>query len=159
MNLVVQKNLGAIVDLVRAGAASTLTAGGAGNNVGVTGVTIDRYAYLAQPYGSLPMNAAIGIAFSATLSAGKALTVSATVNTSSDGVNWSPLQTFPAVTAASSSAGGVVTGVQEFMVSLTSAARWVQFVWTPALTATATDSASIFPQCALGGFDRYPAPN
>ena len=165
MNIVVQRNIGALIELVRAGAASTLTAGGAGNNVAVVGSTIDRQnisgsGFAGQPYGgSMPMSALFGMAFTATLAAGKALTGALTVNHSPDGATWTPLQTITAAQAALSAAGGTVVGQLNFQVSLTSAQRYLQFVWTPNLTATSIDTASIFPLLAFGGFDRLPSPN
>lgn len=161
MELVLTRNVGALVDLVRAGAASTLTAGGAGNNTAVVGATIDRQN-LGGSYsaGSMPMSAVFGVAYTATLAAGKALQAGLTVNSSPDGSTWTPVpgQTFPLANAAVSVAGGTVNGVAQFNVSLTSAQRYLQFVWTPNLTAASIDTASIFPMLAFGGFDRNPVP-
>jgi hypothetical protein len=165
MNLVVQRNIGAIIELARAGAASSLTAGGAGNNVAVTGATIDRQnvsgaGSAGQPYGgSMPLSALFGMAFTASLAAGKALTGALTVNHSPDGSTWTPLQTIAATQAALSAAGGTVNGQLNFQISLTSAQRYLQFVWTPNLTAASVDTASIFPMLAFGGFDHLPSPN
>ena len=158
MNIVVQKNIGAIVGLARAGAASTLTAGGAGDATAVPGVWIDRQA-IGQTYaaGSLPLSAAVGIAYSAVLAAGKALAMALQVDTSPDnGTTVNSLQTVASAQVAASAAGGTVNGVASFAVSLTSAQRYVRFTWTPDLSNTTTDTAAIFPMVAFGGFDRLP---
>ena len=161
-DLVLARNVGALIDLVRAGAASTATAGGAGDATAVTGVGIDRMGFGSGQFpqgGSLAFSALVGIAFTATLAAGKALNMALTVNHSPDNATWTPLQVFPSTQFAFSAAGGTVLGVANFQVSLTSAQRYVQFVWTPDLTAASIDTASIFPMVALGGWDRNPSPN
>jgi hypothetical protein len=162
MNIVVNKDIGAVVDLVRIGAASSVTAGGAGDNTAVVGVWIDRANFAAgQGYagGSPPMSALIEIAYTATLGAGKALAFALLVEDSADGVTPATLQTIPSAQAALSAGGGTVTGSFGWHVNLGSARRYVRFSWTPDLNNTATDTASIFPMCVLGGFDRLPSPN
>ena len=158
MNIVVQRNIGALLGFARAGAASTLTAGGAGDNVPVVGGWIDRQAIGANyAAGALPLSAAVGIAYSAVLAAGKGLNMSLLVETSPDnGVTITPLLPATPALVASSVAGGTVNGVANFAVSLTSAQRYVRFTWTPDLNNTTTDTASIFPMVAFGGFDRLP---
>lgn len=158
MNLVVQRNIGALVGFARAGAASTLTAGGAGDATPVVGGWIDREAIGANyAAGSLPLSAAVGIAYTATLAAGKALAMALQVDTSPDnGTTVTSLLTVASAQVAASPAGGTVNGVANFAVSLTSAQRYVRFTWTPDLSATSIDTASIFPMVAFGGFDRLP---
>ena len=157
MNIVNQKNIGALGALVRAGAASTATAGGAGDNTAVVGVAIDRES-LGVGYGggSMPMSALFGIAYTATLAAGKTLSFALLVEDSADGANWATYQSIASAQAAISAAGGTVTGVQNLQVFLGSARRCVRFTWTPDLNNTATDTASIFPMLFLGGFDHLP---
>jgi hypothetical protein len=160
MNIVVNKDIGAVVDLVRIGAGSTLTAGGAGDNTAVVGTWLDREALgFGYAGGSLPMTALVSIAFSAVLAAGKGLNMGLLVEDSADGVTPATYQTIPATSGALSAAGGTVNGQIGFHVFLGSARRYVRFTWTPDLTNTATDTAIIFPMCALGGFDRLPSPN
>jgi hypothetical protein len=160
MNIVVNKDIGAVVDLVRIGAASTLTAGGAGDATAVVGTWLDR-ENLGSGYsgGSIPMSALVSIAYTATLAAGKALAMALLVEDSADGVTPNTYQTITAQQAALSAAGGTVNGQIGFHVNLGSARRFVRFTWTPDLNNTTTDTASIFPMCALGGFDRLPSPN
>ena len=105
------------------------------------------------------MSALVSIAFTATLAAGKGLNMALLVEDSVDGVTPNTYQTISAVQAALSAAGGTVNGQIGFHVNLGSARRYVRFTWTPDLTNTATDTASIFPMCALAGFDRLPSPN
>jgi hypothetical protein len=160
MNIVVNKDIGAVVDLVRIGAGSSATAGGAGDNTLVIGTWLDR-ENLGSGYcgGSIPMSALVSIAYTATLAAGKGLNMTLLVEDSVDGVTPNTYQTIGPVTGPVSAAGGTVTGQIGFHVNLGSARRYVRFSWTPDLTNTATDTATIFPMCALGGFDRLPSPN
>ena len=160
MNIVVNKDIGAVVDLVRIGAASNATAGGAGDNTAVPGVWIDRFAYAgASAGGSLPMSALVEIAYTTTLAAGKTLSFGLLVEDSVDGSTPNAYQTVPLAQAAISVAGGTVLGSFGWHVSLTSARRFIRFTWTPDLNATSVDTASIFPMCVFGGFDRLPSPN
>jgi hypothetical protein len=161
MNIVVNKDIGAVVDLVRIGAASTATAGGAGDNTAVPGVWIDRFAYSgASAGGSLPMSALVEIAYTTTLAAGKTLSFALLVEDSPDGSTAiAPVQTIPSAQAAISVAGGTVLGSYGWHVNLGSARRYVRFTWAPDLNASGTDTASIFPMCVFGGFDRLPSPN
>jgi hypothetical protein len=157
MNMVTQKNIGALGVLVRAGAASTLAAGGAGDNAAVIGVGIDRETLgVGYGAGSVPYSALFGVAYTATLAAGKTLSNALLIEDSADGTNWATYQTIASAQAAISAAGGTVTGVQNFQVFLGSARRWVRFTWTPDLNASGTDTASIFPMLFLGGFDHLP---
>jgi hypothetical protein len=160
MNIVVNKDIGAVVDLVRIGAASSVTAGGAGDNTAVVGTWLDR-ENLGSGYsgGSIPMSALVSIAYSAVLAAGQNLTMALLVEDSVDGVTPNAYQTIAAVQAAISAAGGTVNGQIGFHVNLGSARRFVRFSWTPNLSAASIDTASVFPMCALGGFDRLPSPN
>ena len=83
MNIVVNKDIGAVVDLVRIGAASTATAGGAGDNTAVVGTWFDREGLgLGYAGGSIPMSALVSIAFTATLAAGKGLNMALLVEDS-----------------------------------------------------------------------------
>ena len=171
MNIVVNKDIGAVVDLVRIGAASSVTAGGAGDNTLVVGSWIDRNGFGAGPValpgnaagnyagGSPAMSALVSIAYSAVLAAGQSLRMALLVEDSVDGVTPNTYQTIAAVQAAISAAGGTVNGQIGFHVFLGSARRYVRFSWTPDLSAASIDTASIFPMCALGGFDRLPSPN
>ena len=57
MNMVTQKNIGALGVLVRAGASSTATAGGTGDATPVVGVAIDRETLgVGYGAGSMPMS-------------------------------------------------------------------------------------------------------
>jgi hypothetical protein len=157
MNIVVQKNIGAVVAFARAGAASTATAGGTGDATAVVGGWIDREAIGANyAGGSLPLSAAFGLAYTATLAAGKSLSAALLVEDSADGSTPNTYLSVPAAVIASSAAGGTVTGVGNFSVQLGSARRYVRFTWTPDLNATSVDTASLFPMLVFGGFDRLP---
>lgn len=157
MNMVTQKNIGALGVLVRAGASSTATAGGTGDAIPVVGVAIDRETLgVGYGAGSMPMSALFGIAYTATLAAGKTLSNALLIEDSADGSNWNTYQSIASAQAAISAAGGTVTGVQNFQVFLGSARRWIRFTWTPDLSNTGTDTAALFPMLFLGGFDHLP---
>lgn len=161
MNIVNQKNIGALGTLVRAGAGSSATAGGAGDNTAVVGASIDRQSFGVGVYGggSMPMSALFGVSYSATLGAGKALAFALLVEDSADGVSWGTYQSIASAQAAISAAGGAVTGTFSWQIFLGSARRFIRFTWTPDLNNTATDTATIYPQLFVGGSDHLPAPN
>ena len=152
-----------IVDLTAAAPASALvnvTAGGAGNNVAVNGLTIDRYNY------GVATTVAFDLVFQATMAANDTLSITAAkVEDSADGVNWATFQpmpgptvTAPGVVATGAAGGGTSQGVVRFGVGLRMARRYVRFDFTPVLSAANTDTAAILAHATFAGFDRLPNP-
>ena len=155
-DLVMQHDVGAYGSLRVLAGIAALVAGGAGNNAAVTGVTFDRAGF---GNGSVANAAEIGLIYTADLSAGHTLSASYTVNTSDDGVTWTPcVPNATAVLATAAAAGGTVNGQLNFPVDFTGAGRFIQLVYTPTLSATETDTASVGAVGFFAGFDRLPAP-
>ena len=167
-DMVLQKNLGALIDAKALSAALSWTAGGSADNAAFTGLTIDREGFST---GSLPRSADIDVAFSATLAAGKTLSLAMTLNSSPDGSNWTAYATQAAAVVATGPTGGAtVEGVARMVVAsadnpsntpgvnLGSAQRYLQLVVTPPLSATGTDTAPMIGVGVVGGFDQLAAP-
>lgn len=145
----------AVMALAKIAAAFTaLTAGGTGDNTAVTGITVDRV-----PGGVPFFSARILIAYSAVLAATKTLTLkSVKVEHSDDGSTWADYLTFtdPGVVATGQSGGSTEKGVLELAVDLTSAKKYVRVDYTPDLSASGTDTATVVTILDLAGADRLP---
>lgn len=155
-DIVTQRNIGAMGDLLRLSDQAAITAAGSGDATTVTGQTIDREGFAG---GSLPNSAEIAVLFSATLASGKTLSVTFDVQDSPDGTNFSDYATSAALVAATGpSGGGTVRGQLEYQVNLTSARRYVRLLFVPDCSATGTDTATVIAAGFFGGFDRLAAP-
>jgi hypothetical protein len=137
---------------------AAITAGGAGNGTAVTGITIDRAAI------GMPQSAIFVVLYEATLAANKTLSLSGIkVEHSPDGTNWSnytppyPNSTYtqPGVIATGS---GTVRGTSGQEVYLGSAMRYVRFDYTPTLSNTSTDTATLMVHAHYSGFSHLPPP-
>jgi len=156
-DVLIQHNIGAVVDVVRASAAAAATAAGAGDATTTTGVTIDR-AGLSN--GSLPNSALFSTVYDATLASGKTLSIGYAVQDSADGSTWADYQTGAGVVVGTGpSGGGAVAGQLNVQVDLGSARRYVRFNSYPDLNAAGTDTAVTRSVAVLAGFDRLAAPN
>jgi hypothetical protein len=91
-----------------ASAHTSATAGGSGNNVAVTGLTIDRQAY------GMPLNGVFDIIWETVLGATNTLTLKGfKVEDSADGSSWATYATLsdPGVVATGPTGGGTVRGI------------------------------------------------
>ena len=157
-DLVLQHDIVDLTGAAPASAVATATAGGAGNNVSVVGLTIDRSQF------GVAQTVAFDVLFQAVLGAGNTLSISAVkVEDSADGATWATLQpsgtptvTPPGVVATGPAGGGTIQGVSRFGVGLRMARRYVRFDFTPVLSAANTDTATSFVHATLAGFDRLP---
>lgn len=140
------RDLAAILTPVYSGATVSATAGGTGDATAAPGDTIDLTA-LADRFESV----AFAIKATATLAANKALTVTAKIETSADGTNWTDLTTSATVITLSSVGGGTVTGAAVLGCSLEYASKDVRVNVTPDLTATGTDTAVVTHVALFGG--------
>lgn len=159
MNITTIRNIGALLRTVIASAPAAITAGGAGDNVAVTGLKIDR---LDPNNGALAHSAQLSILFAATLAQAATLSLGTLkVEDSADGVNWNATAfatfTDPGVVATGPNGGGAVDGQASVNVELSGAQRFVRFDWTPNLSAANTDVATLLGAAVLGGFDKLPA--
>lgn len=155
--IVVLHNIGALLKPAIASAFVSATAAGTGDNTAVTGATVDR---LNGSNGTMAGSAQFVVAWSAALAATKTLTLkSAKIEHSDDGSSWADYVTFtdPGVVATGPTGGGTVTGTTALNVDLNSAKRYVRLDFTPDLSATGTDTASLVAVAELGGFGHLPA--
>ena len=144
----IMKNIGAFIQLLRASANAALTAGGAGDNTEVVGVTIDRLAY-----GSA-LSAVICIPFKAVLAAAATLSIGWKLY-HSDAANMAGetvlTEAAAAVVATGGGGGTTEAGQVEADVSLDGAKRYIRLKFTPNLSAANTDTAECSSVIALGG--------
>ncbi len=173
--LVMAKDLANMVIAVNATAHVSATAGGAGNNVAVTGLTIDRNTL--QPYGAaaavanaMPVGAVFLVNYEAALGAGNTLSVNAVkIEHSADGSTWSTYVAQTAVVAninadwplagvvdTGATGGSTQRGVVAFGTNLQGAMRYVRFDFTPDLSAASTDTANIAVCAVLSGYGEVP---
>lgn len=156
-DIVTQRNIGALGDLLRLTDHGVSTAAGAGDATSITGITIDREGFSS---GSLPNSALVGVVYEATLGSGKTLSVGYAVQDSADGATWADYQTATyTVVATGVSGGGVAKGQFNVQVNLSSARRYVRFNYNPDLSATGTDTTYSDGVGFVAGFDRLAAPN
>jgi hypothetical protein len=126
----------------------SIVAAGTGDNVALTGATIDR-----RGYGS----ATFVIAYKTTLAASETLSFAAEYQISADGSNWDTAVSLQAATVARTGAVTAGHGVVEFDVNLEGLKRYIRFNFTPNLSASGTDTAVVYGTAILGGADALPA--
>lgn len=156
MNIVLQKDVAALGQLVRLSAPSAATAGGTGDATTVTGLTIDRFALGG---GSMAQDAAVGVIYEATLASGATIRFGYAIQDSADGSTWADYQTatYSAAVATGPNGGGAVGGVFDIgSVNLTSARRYVRLNYNPDLSAGGTDTAVARAVGFFAGYDRLP---
>ena len=170
--LLIGKDLADMTITVPASAHVSATAGGAGNNTVVTGTTIDRLTL--KPYGAAaavgnaaPVGAMFEIFYDTSLSSTYTLSLNAvTVEHSPDGSTWSVLyeqgQTGATAPPSNWPAAGVVAsatgqGVVTFGCNVQGADRYVRILFTPDLSNTATDTATLAAACTFSGYGEVPA--
>ncbi len=157
MNTVVlQHNVGSLIDLKRASDHSTATAGGTGASTTVTGLSIDRQGF---SNGALPLSALFGVIYETTLQSGATLSLGTDIQSSPDNSDWTDFQTATyAVVATGPSGGGAVKGSFNVAVDLGNAQRYVRFNYNPAFSSTGTDTFYGDAVGAMAGFPHLPSP-
>lgn len=134
------------------GAPSLITAGGALDNVKVTGQAVDRKSGSAISY-----SAFIQTAYLAALSDTKSLTLAHEYQDSADNSTWNTAVVIEAATTKATSDGGTnERGVDVHKLSLLALDRYVRVNVTPDLTATGTDTCLFFTVITLGGWSQVP---
>ena len=132
---------------------TSATAGGSGDNTAANGKSIDVTGFEAGRVESV----AFLIGATATLAATKTLTVTAKIQTSDDGSTWTDAKAAATVLALTGATGGSTeTGVGKIGVSLEYCGKYVRVVATPDLSASGTDTASIFGTAIFGGAYKKP---
>ncbi|PWC89833.1 hypothetical protein TSH100_04130 [Azospirillum sp. TSH100] len=147
---ILQTDIGSVITARLASAITAIVAGGGGDNAPINGLVIDRQAL------GMPSSALVTLGFTATLGAGKTLSIPVfKVQDSADGVTFADFSTIttPGV-VRTASGSGQVTG----KVCLTGARRHVRVVFQADLSAADTDTASLVAHWAFGGFATLPSP-
>lgn len=151
------KDFGAYMKPVRAGAEVDVTAGGSGDATEVNGAWIDTKGFESLE--------AI-LSYTATLAATETMTLAANIQDADTiaGANAADVSTqylsaLSATTVATGDSGGSTeTGIYSVGVDLTMLRRFVRIQWTPNLSASGTDTAKIGSLYVLGGA-KYPPAN
>lgn len=155
------------------GAAYVLaTAGGAGDNTAVTGTTLNRNSLysngLSTLTDTLPEYVIFNVAYEAILAAAATLTIkSVVIEHSSDGSAWSTFLTqastprpngWPAagVVDTGGVGGSTQRGVVKFGADLTGAKQYIRFLYTPDLSAGATDTAKLMVVAEFSSYRELP---
>lgn len=148
------RSIGDLITVRRAAANTAVTAGGAGDNTEVVGVTLDR-AILGHP-----QSCVVAIPYTATLAAGATLTLAWDID-EGNASNLADAEVLVAqaatVVATGPAGGGTVTGTFEANVPIMGAGRYLRLNFTPNLSAANTDTAALSAVIIFGGADRLPA--
>lgn len=143
-------NIGELLT-ARFAAVDSVTAGGTGDATEVSGAYIDR-----QGFSSLK----VVIPYSAVLAATKTLSIAANLQDATSlagaGVADYGSAMASAVVATGPTGGGTETGVVELDFDLAGANQFVRVQFTPDLSATGTDTASLAAVYILGGAQVQP---
>lgn len=143
-------NIGELLT-ARFAAIDSATAAGTGDATEVNGAYIDR-----QGFSSLK----VVIAYTTTLAATKTLSVAANLQdaTSNAGAGVADYgdAMASAVVATGPTGGGTVTGVIELDFDVSGADQYVRVQYTPDLSATSTDTATLSAVYVLGGAQVQP---
>lgn len=143
----IPKNIGATITTKYVG-GGTATAGGTGDATKVTGEAVDLLGF---------KSGVLAIAYTTTLAAGKKLSFAVEREGSADNSTFATAVEIQASTqAATSAAGGTVTGVVEIDLNFDPLKRYQKFNITPDLDATGTDTCAWRAIVICGGKDVNP---
>jgi hypothetical protein len=156
-DIVLQKNVGALVTVKNGSTSTSITAAGTGDATVKNGITIDRIG-ISGNAGSMPMSAVAAVLVDATLASGNTAKVAITVQEGPDGSNWSDYVTTASTTVLTGASGGAAqSGAISLNVDLSSCRRYVRLNHVPDLSAAGTDTALTRGVLVLAGQDRLPA--
>ena len=152
-DIVLQRNVGALVTVQRATAAIAATAGSTGDATAVTGVTIDRLAF------NMPMSLVATSVGEATLASGATLSVLTNIKHSADDSTYTSLTSEASTVVVTGKSGGsVASGFSHAVaVDLSSAKRYVKICPTPTHSATGTDTSVMRVVAVLAGESPLPS--
>jgi hypothetical protein len=173
--LIEGKDLGNITVPVPASAYVTATAGGAGDNTAVVGLTIDRATL--TPFGAgntltnvIPTGAVFEVFYECVLAAAATVSIkNVKVEDSADGTTWAtvldqtgvagpipPSWPVAGVIDTGGTGGSTQRGVVAFGTDIKRCRRYVRFDWTPDLSATSVDTGKFTVTAVLSGIDEVP---
>lgn len=151
--LVYSKNISALITERIASGFVSVTAGGSGDGTLVNGTSFDRTTL------NMPRSMVAAIAFTDTLTATKVLQLTKfTIQDSADGSTWADFVDSGAASGTPlvlNTATG--TGLTTLNADLTMARRYVRVAFTPDLTASSTDTATLVALAVFGGESPVPA--
>ena len=168
--LLLNSDLASITLTVPASAVVAATAGAAGNNVAVVGLTIDRETLLpngaaAPVLDSLPAGAMFDIWYECALGAGDTITLKAALlQDSTDGTTWATVYDQTGATGpvppdwpsagvvdTGRTGGSTQRGVLVFGTPISRCRRYVRFGFTPSLSAASVDTGTFTVFGVLSG--------
>jgi len=124
-----------------------IVAGSSTDNVEVTTAVVDRLGYGS---GSLI------ISFNATLASTETISFTVKEQESADNSTWDTAATIQSATVAATGTSGVKTGVVKLDLDYTSKKRYIKYLITADLSASATDTADWHAISIIGGADELP---
>ncbi len=147
------KDVKSVLHSVFALQSTSVTAGGTGDNTEVNGVAID----LAQIPGS-PNSVVFELPIRAVLGAANTGKVTANLQDSANGSDWTDITTPAEILSLTGQSGGSTeTGVARLGFDLTKARRYIRIQATPDLSAANTDTAVLGGGVAtFGGLHEVP---
>lgn len=153
MGMSLRKNIGAYLHAAYAAVATALTAAGTGDNTAVTGSVVDRFA------AGSPLSCSVLYAIAATIANTKTLSLAYKIQhgTKSDGSDMADYAAVASTVVMTGNAGGTEqTGIVKHDVDLTGALQYIRVVFTPDLSATGVDTATVSPVFVFGGMAELP---
>lgn len=155
-----QKNVGAWLTSAIASTIQDLTAGGAGDNTEIDGLSIDR---MVHGGGGPTLSAKFIVAFEAVLAAAATLSLVGNMQHADDNGSGAPGSwadtgdiLASAVVATGPGGGGTVRGTAELDVKLSGLKQWIRVQFTPNLSAANTDTAEVVAVAVFGGNNENP---
>jgi hypothetical protein len=134
------------------GAPVLILAGGTGDGVKITGVTLDRYNGNA-----MADSCVLQTGWLAALADTKTLSLAHELQESADGSTWDTAEAIQASTVVGTSSGGTnERGVSVHDINMRGRKRYIRFNVTPDLSATGTDTATFHTVATFGGYDTIP---
>lgn len=155
MNVAFQRNIGSFIRAAAGLGASSITAGGAGDNTAITGLTLDR-----NQFNELLLSGVLIVQITPTLADGESVAASCVFEDSADGTTWAVYEGGPpddvdAQTISESGAQCV-----QFKCQLGGARRYVRGNPTFNMSATGTDTTAVVGGIwVVGGSDELPITN
>jgi hypothetical protein len=134
------------------GAPLLIVAAGTGDNTAVTGQTMDT---LSQRGDTM----LFGCVYHAALGASETLSIAAEYQTSSDGSTWATAVALQAATVVltDSGSGSNLYGITTWGVDIRALPRYIRINFTPNLSASSTDTASVHSFGLMAGIKDLPA--
>lgn len=163
MNMAQERNIGAYLAVKDGGASGEITAGGSGDATEVDGKTVDLLGLSAKFRSAVLVFGAVQA--SGDIANTKVCSVTANLQDSADGSTWtdftptgeSAVNIVSAQTIITGDGGAtIISGTYAKAVDLSAARRYVRCQFTPDLSATGTDTATVQLTWVLGGGDQGP---